>query len=417
MSHTDLPAFVYPVLIDHNDIRVVELLPATDTVDPIRCRLKHVSLNDSSPVRYIALSYTWGDTTSRASIIVSHREHDERTLSVTTNLQAALRRMRGTDGESVWMWIDFICINQSDLIERSLQAGKMKDVYQKAAEVYVWLGEHDVTSLEAWELVKDIVLGPKSRILRARRKQFLALYGFFRRPYWTRIWVIQEVNNGGNAVTVFCGQDTIPWLELEGVCDKLREVKEHIATKVFPNDASMSNVLLNGGPKNLELSRFSSDKAFSSLFELLLTHTGKASTDPKDKVYALVGLSTSASTFGILDYTSSERDAFIHTAKHIITVTNKLNTICLRQNEDNKYNLPSWVTDCKYHPPDLQRTPGNSLKLDELCSLEHSGHPRIYPLKFRCYSFTDTGRRGTSCQSSEPQDHGSPHTTASVHSV
>ncbi len=107
----------------------------------------------------------------------------------------------------------------------------------------------------------------------------------------------------------------------------------------------MNNTLMNGGPKNLTLSSFAKAQSTPSLLQLLYSHHGKHSSDPKDKVYALVGLSTSARTFGALDYLSSERDTFIRTAKHIIQTTNQLNVICARQNDDNEYNLPSWVPD------------------------------------------------------------------------
>jgi hypothetical protein len=109
------------------------------------------------------------------------------------------------------------------------------------------------------------------------------------------------------------------------------------------NDANYT--LLNGVPKGLQLSQFSPEKYYPGLFELLLAHKSKDSTDARDKVYALVGISSSEKIFGPLNYEWSEREVFIHTAQHIIRTTNTLNTICIRQNDDNKYNLPSWIPD------------------------------------------------------------------------
>lgn len=136
----------------------------------------------------------------------------------------------------------------------------------------------------------------------------------------------------------------VPWTKLELVCDRLREAKELLAY-INPSDATSNNKLLNDGPKSLQLSRFSEEKDTPGLFELLLSHKSKDSTGAKDKVYALVGISSSQKTFGALNYEWSEREAFIHTAKHIIQTTNKLDVICVRQNDDNKYDLPSWVSD------------------------------------------------------------------------
>lgn len=90
----------------------------------------------------------------------------------------------------------------------------------------------------------------------------------------------------------------MPWTDLDSVCDRLREVNQML-TAIHPNDATLNNALMNGGPKRLTLSSYSTslEEGTPSLFDLLLTHQAKESTDPIDKVYALVGLSTSASTF------------------------------------------------------------------------------------------------------------------------
>ena len=65
------------------------------------------------------------------------------------------------------------------------------------------------------------------------------------------------------------------------------------------NDATLSNALMNGGPKKLTLSTYSTpaNQNNPSLYELLLTHQAKDSSDEKDKVYALVGNSSSAASF------------------------------------------------------------------------------------------------------------------------
>ncbi len=192
-----------------DEIRIAELLPAADIRDTIRCRLVPIHLNDPGSPGYTALSYTWGDATERASVGVVDAYQDDgsprQAISVTANLDHALRRIRRRDS-SLWMWIDAICINQGDLKERSKQAGRMREIYQKASEVYAWLGEADSNSQTSWKLIRDIIkrddLDSTLRIIQdpSRAEHFRALHALFRRPYWTRIWVIQEVNSGGKAV-------------------------------------------------------------------------------------------------------------------------------------------------------------------------------------------------------------------------
>jgi hypothetical protein len=37
-------------------------------------------------------------------------------------------------------WIDAICVNQQDLVERSQQVQRMADIFSKVARVIIWLG-------------------------------------------------------------------------------------------------------------------------------------------------------------------------------------------------------------------------------------------------------------------------------------
>jgi hypothetical protein len=83
---------------------------------------------------------------------------------------------------------------------------------------------------------------------------------------------------------------------------------------------------------------------------LLYTHKAKYSTLPQEKVFALVGISTSENDFGTIDYDLPVRSVFIHTAQHVIQKLKTLDIICVRQNDVrdkdfDTYKLPSWVPD------------------------------------------------------------------------
>lgn len=117
-------------------------------------------------------------------------------------------------------------------------------------------------------------------------------------------------------------------------------VKER-ADSVTNSSVASFYPIMNNGPQSLNLTRFGRAQSPATLMELLLTHLSKSSTETKDIVYALVGLSTSVDTFGLLDYTASEGATFIQAAKHIVETAVQLDIICVRQNDDNKYDLPS----------------------------------------------------------------------------
>jgi hypothetical protein len=85
---------------------------------PVCCTIQHVSLEDKPA--YAALSYTWGDANRMRRLVV---EEDGRSfeLRVTENLDSALRHI-AINGE---FWIDAVCINQDEELEKSWQVQQM----------------------------------------------------------------------------------------------------------------------------------------------------------------------------------------------------------------------------------------------------------------------------------------------------
>jgi hypothetical protein len=325
------------------EIRIVRIEPASNKDDPIQCELTKYCLDDKPT--YKALSYTWGEDEKSAHLAIG-----EKSLWISRNLEAALKRLRLPD-TYLNIWVDRICIDQEDDVERSSQTSRMSNVYNQAENVYVWLGEADANSELAWELIENLASGTEIAISaiihdKARKRKFEGLKALFRRPYWWRIWVIQEVHYGrqdGRVVEVFCGERQITWTKLLQMSENLtlRPIHDLLITE-YPNDPTSIYSLTGGGPLKLRLSGYS-QSANPTLMDLLYTHSSKLSSDPKDKVYALVGLSGFKEID--TDYTISVQDAFINTARSIITSTRELDLICVSQNNDNKYNLPSWVPD------------------------------------------------------------------------
>ncbi|KUJ20755.1 HET-domain-containing protein, partial [Mollisia scopiformis] len=115
-------------------IRLLDLYPG-ELNSPFRGRLRPTGLD--IPEFYEALSYTWGSPETAAFL---HCESGS--LPLTLNLVQALLRLRRTDTIRT-LWIDQICINQDDEIERGQQVGLMGGIYRGASIVDIWLGEED----------------------------------------------------------------------------------------------------------------------------------------------------------------------------------------------------------------------------------------------------------------------------------
>lgn len=193
------PSSIYKIL-QHNEIRLLTLAPGR-WKDQIQCSLRTVSLDDNPT--YEALSYVWGDASLRKWICVNNASFD-----VSRSLEVALRYLRHEDSERI-MWIDAICINQSDDAEKSEQVKKMQFIYACTSHLVVWVGEASEDSdlgtrtLELigeelkegpfWEvdlanvsLIKDMPEAIES----FDPKPWIALNRLFQRSWFERVWVL-----------------------------------------------------------------------------------------------------------------------------------------------------------------------------------------------------------------------------------
>lgn len=118
-------------------IRVLELAPALRKDTPFRGRLFEVDLplDCPAPLSYDALSYVWGYTKGDIPIIC-----EGRVILITKNCDAALRQLR-SKACKIRIWIDAICINQENFLERNDQVRLMEEIYRNAEHVRIWLSE------------------------------------------------------------------------------------------------------------------------------------------------------------------------------------------------------------------------------------------------------------------------------------
>ena len=114
---------------DHGDVSSDGLFCTLSIVQPWMNR-----------VPYECLSYCWGDGNSLREVFVRATASEYHKISITANLHSALRRLQQTHA-SRYLWIDALCINQADPQERASQVSMMREIYDKASGVVVWLGE------------------------------------------------------------------------------------------------------------------------------------------------------------------------------------------------------------------------------------------------------------------------------------
>jgi len=121
-----------PLRVAYSEIRLLTLLRADNFSEPIRCTLHNISL-DLRP-KFEALSYCWGQPEIREQI-----QLDEHCIEVTVNLESALRYLRQRRHDRV-LWIDALCINQHDILEKNSQIPMMGRIYRSARTILAWFG-------------------------------------------------------------------------------------------------------------------------------------------------------------------------------------------------------------------------------------------------------------------------------------
>jgi hypothetical protein len=120
-------------------IRLLHVNIAEDTQQPI-CTFQTVSLEPETP-KYTAISYTWGDGTPVRRVACA----DGRWIGLSTTLSDLFDVLQKRS-KSFTLWIDALCINQNNPLEKGHQVNQMGNVYSKAEQVLVWLGLADEAS-------------------------------------------------------------------------------------------------------------------------------------------------------------------------------------------------------------------------------------------------------------------------------
>ncbi|KAI8711317.1 HET domain-containing protein [Fusarium sp. LHS14.1] len=134
-NNDDVSHLIYePLNPAIDEIRLLTLHPASQADSKLFCTLSHASLIAETPA-YEALSYVWGKPNLSASILL-----DDVNVQVTPSLVSILSALR-LDKQARVLWIDALCINQSNVQERSQQVSLMRKIYSCCRQDIAWLGE------------------------------------------------------------------------------------------------------------------------------------------------------------------------------------------------------------------------------------------------------------------------------------
>jgi ankyrin repeat protein len=248
----------------------------------LECELFPQSLSNNEYVSYEALSYVWGSTELVECIILNQKRH-----WITDNLYSALQCLRLHDRDR-YLWIDAICIDQVNKEEQGSQVQQMGKIFSSAEGVLFWLGKAtlEITSLmdtlnQHIRTGADCQLGQLTLDDDHRDKCRTGLRQLLRRQWFTRVWILQEVANARKA-TVCSGTWSIPAEVFVCAPSAIREEPE-------PHCQPILEIM----PKPSRSGSWWDKKR--DLYTLLRRFPASKATDERDKIYALLSMSSNPS--------------------------------------------------------------------------------------------------------------------------
>ena len=258
-----------------------------------------------------------------------------------------------------WIWLDAVAINQNDIGERNHQVAMMKEIYSRAHRVLIYAGEESHSSDKLLRFLGEPKNDAEFRALqrqqeRLRRHRFSpnlkdfhvtmgiwphhryydlgdlqgAMARLLSRPWFRRTWVLQEAYLAARA-TMIVGEKTLDW--------SLMCKPRLIECCLYKEE---DNATLPGVLEWMERQRAND---IDLLFALKTTRTCLA-TDPRDKVFALLGLLHDPSALGFeVNYSWTLKEVLTQVAAHLITTSNSIGILRYAGGTSSSSSIPSWA--------------------------------------------------------------------------
>jgi hypothetical protein len=376
-----------PLRKDRSRIRLVRLLPG-----PVSADLEIEIFHAKTSAKYEALSYVWGPPERTDIVHVSKPARSPKplsqlfarmrtgsrprtTLGITHNLAVALHHLRHPEKSRV-LWIDAICINQDDLVERSAEVLEMGSIYGHAKEVIVWLGPSSEDSRLAIETLSKLAEGrvfdsekcsfysnsdswaaflrDNPEALVSNALSWFAIKDLLHREWFSRLWVYQEIMLAKKA-TVIVGNDGIDWEPFVAAAHWIWAMLGEL--KRLLDDFEMEDFTQSSIAGFLTLPSESLKRHSGEELSYLLEKTARMNCfDPRDRLYAIRSLAyPKVRGLIIPDYGIGVEEAFRDFTVRLIGEYEdggNILTRCTLRNTPSTRQMPSWVPDFS-SPTDL----------------------------------------------------------------
>ncbi|PSN64857.1 HET-domain-containing protein [Corynespora cassiicola Philippines] len=285
--------FEYSLLTEDYSVRLLRVLPGSGT-DQICCELFPTSIREASG-KYIAGSYTWGPSFPTATITLNGSSFD-----IRENLHDFLKVCRHSD-DAVLIWVDAICIDQSNLVERTRQVGLMVEIYGQAAAVAIWLGPSSETLDYAMGIIEKLgadasihldsqhahsVFAPGEH----EAEKTVEVAAFFNLPWWFRVWTVQEYALAKRRV-FYCGTKKIEGKVIDDYATNVHSHHSDCCSQIMISQRiGYMAVTMDDSVRNIETLRAYDSNADINFLHTLGRFEFRLATDPRDRLYDFLGI-------------------------------------------------------------------------------------------------------------------------------
>lgn len=224
-------------------------------------------------------------------------------------------------------WVDAICIDQENVEERRHQVQRMSYIYREAEQVVIWLGEGTKDSDLIMDAMKRLQTNKAKLEGDWRRSARLWMHSqpgsgdiiaheyaefqkamelILRRPWFRRIWILQEIANA-QVATIVCGKKSVSariFAQVPSILELQPELHPQAVLDIMPGLSRKESWW--GQDRNLHT--------------LLMKFRGSEATDERDIIYALLGISSDEHIHNILipDYTKSLQQVIRDTVSFLL---------------------------------------------------------------------------------------------------
>ena len=339
--------YKYQRLDTPSSFRLLRIEQPDDTNPLCHYSLIQTTLDQARP--YEALSYVWGKGGRSETLKLK----DGKLLSITELLKEALpsvERQRSTE----YLWIDQICIDQDDRIERVHQVKLMGQIYTSCSRVLVWLGR--VTKFDdELSLADNLVQSQSSK--NSIMKSFIhrlrnvtgsgGTSGILQSEWFQRAWVFQEVVLPPSALFILATMSAHPH---QAHTISFSELYANVNLQAMNIDGADEVV------KTIRIMyrRYSEQRRkngpHSPIEHTLSLLAPQAKTSEQlDQLYAFFGLNFDTCINLTPSYESSLEVAMVNTATSIIEGTCSLDLFEVIpravENTVNNVRIPTWTPD------------------------------------------------------------------------